>query len=128
MTEASYLSGRLLLALPGMPDPRFEEAVIALCVHDAQGALGVGVGALLDGITLHNLLEDLEIDTGIAPDVDVHYGGPVEPHRGFVLHSPEWQGDGTLVVGPHWALSTSRDVLVAIAEGRGPRQWLVALG
>lgn len=128
MSDSAYLAGRLLLAMPGMPDPRFDGAVIAMCVHDANGALGVGIGHALDGITLHALLTDLEIDPGKAPDVDVHHGGPVEPGRGFVLHSPEWHGDGTLEVGPEWSLTTSRDVLSAIAEGRGPERWLVALG
>ena len=132
MTQAQYLAGRLLLAMPGMPDARFAEAVIALCVHDANGALGVGIGAELDGVTFHNLLDDLDIDRGHAPDCPVLYGGPVEPQRGFVLHSPEWHAEGTLMVGPAkapvWALSTSREVLIAIAEGRGPRKWLMALG
>ncbi|HWU02007.1 MAG TPA: YqgE/AlgH family protein [Novosphingobium sp.] len=128
MTDAQFLTGRLLLAMPGMPDPRFEGAVLALCVHDTQGALGVGVGDVLDGVTLYALLDDLGIPRGQAPDCEVHYGGPVEPQRGFVLHSPEWHGDGSLAVSDHWALTGSRDVLLAIAEGRGPKHWLVALG
>lgn len=128
MNQPPSLAGRLLLALPGMPDPRFEEAVVALCVHDTNGALGIGVGALLDDVTLFDLLDDLGIDRGEAPDMEVHHGGPVEPQRGFVLHSPEWHCEGTLAVCPHWSLTGSRDVLVAIAEGRGPQHWLVALG
>lgn len=129
---ANSLSGRLLLAMPGMPDPRFDRSVIAICVHDSEGALGISLDTELDGLTLHALLEDLEIEPGSAPDCPVLHGGPVEPGRGFVLHSPEWRGDGTLLVGPvetpHWGLTGSRDVLRAIAEGQGPAQWLVALG
>jgi putative transcriptional regulator len=128
MIQPQSLTGRLLLALPGMPDPRFEGAVIALCIHDYDGALGVGIGDVLDGVTLFNLLDDLDIPRGVAPDIEIHYGGPVEPQRGFVLHSPEWEGEGTLVISEHWALTGSRDVLVAIAEGRGPRTFLIALG
>ena len=124
---ANSLAGRLLLAMPGMPDPRFEHSVLALCVHDAGGALGIGIGEEL-GLTLHALLDDLEILRGVAPDTPVLLGGPVEPNRGFVLHSPEWDGEGTLRVGPHWSLTGSRDVLRAIAEGTGPARWLVALG
>lgn len=133
-TEASYLPGRLLLAMPGMPDPRFAGAVVAMCIHDANGALGIGIDTLLDGITLHPLLEDLGIDPGVAPDCGVLMGGPVESGRGFVLHSPEWVSPtdpdeaASLAVCDQWSLSASRDVLVAIAEGRGPAQWLVALG
>jgi hypothetical protein len=106
--------------MPGMPDPRFEEAVLALCMHDKDGALGIGVGQVLEGVTLHNLLDDLNIPTGHAPDCEVHHGGPVEPQRGFVLHSPDWEGEGTLLVCEQWSLTGSRDILVAIAEGRGP--------
>ena len=125
---AAYLPGRLLLAMPGMPDPRFAGAAIAMCVHDENGALGIGIDSLLNGITLHPLLRDLGIDPGVAPDCGVVMGGPVESNRGFVLHSTDWTAEGSLIVSDAWSLSASREVLVAIAEGRGPRQWLVALG
>jgi putative transcriptional regulator len=128
MSDADTLAGRFLLALPGMFDPRFARAVIALCVHDRGGALGVAVGELHDGVTFRSVLEDAGIDPGTMPDAPVHVGGPVETQRGFVLHSPEWRGNGTIETGPHFSLSFSQDVLRAIAEGRGPRQWLFALG
>ena len=128
MTEARYLSGSILLAMPGMGDARFDHAVIAMCVHDANGALGIGVGAILPGGTLHGLLDDVGIDRGTVPDAPIHAGGPVEPQRGFVLHSPEWAGPGTLPVSDEWNLSASLEVLRAIAEARGPAHWVVALG
>jgi putative transcriptional regulator len=125
---AEYLSGRLLLAMPGMVDKRFDHAVIALCVHDEHGALGIGIGHARDNITFHALLRDLDIDPGKAPDCAIHHGGPVEPARGFVLHSSDWGGGDTIAVNPLCSLSASQDILRAIAEGRGPTQWLVALG
>ena len=128
MTEARYLGGSILLAMPGMGDPRFDHAVIAMCVHDANGALGIGVGAINPAVTFHGLLQDIGIEPGEAPDVPIHVGGPVEQQRGFVLHSPEWEGPGTLSVSTQWHLSASLDVLRAIAGGHGPAQWLVALG
>lgn len=128
MTEAQYLSGRLLLAMPGMGDERFDHAVIAMCVHDEHGALGIGIGAVREGITFHGLLQDVGIDPGVAPDVPVLSGGPVETSRGFVLHSTDWGGTGTLQVTGLCALSASMDVLRAIAEGKGPSKWLIALG
>jgi putative transcriptional regulator len=128
MTEAQYLSGRLLLAMPGMFDPRFDHSVIAMCLHDENGAFGLGVGHLREGVRLHALLEELGVDPGVAPDCAVHHGGPVEPGRGFVLHSTDWGGQGTLEVAGLCALSASVDVLRAIAEGRGPSRWLIALG
>lgn len=132
MDTAPNLTGQFLLAMPGIGDPRFERAVIAMCAHDADGALGIGIGTTIESIGLHAVLQQLEIDPGQAPDVAVHLGGPVEPRRGFVLHSLDWSGQETITVagerGPLWALSGTVDVLKAIAEGRGPTRWLVALG
>ncbi|OCC24532.1 hypothetical protein MB02_03310 [Croceicoccus estronivorus] len=128
MIEPQFLSGRLLLAMPGMFDPNFDHAVIAICVHDEEGALGIGVGHVRSDMRFHDLLQDLDIDPGEAPDCPVHYGGPVETARGFVLHSDDWGGEGTMGVTPFGGLSASVDILRAIAEGRGPTHWLIALG
>ena len=128
MTDSTYLAGRLLLAMPGMGDPRFDHAVIAMIQHDAHGALGLGIGRELQGVTLHAILADLDIDPGVAPDQPVLYGGPVETQRGFVLHSPEWRAQGTIAAGPLGAMTMSREVLEAIAQGTGPRSYVIALG
>jgi putative transcriptional regulator len=128
MDEARFLTGQFLLAMPGISDPRFSQAVIAICSHDESGALGVGVGSAVNGLGLHDLLEQLEIAPGVAPDAPVYFGGPVETRRGFVLHSLDWSGQGTLDVAGRWALSGTLDVLRAIAAGNGPSRWLVALG
>ncbi len=128
MESSAYLTGQILLALPGIGDPRFERAVIAMCAHDENGAIGIGVGAAIEGLGLHDLLGQFEIDPGAAPNAPVHFGGPVEPRRGFVLHSTDWSGQDTIDVAGRWALSGTIDVLRAIAEGTGPSQWLIALG
>ena len=132
MKSAPYLTGQFLLAMPGIGDPRFERAVIALCAHDAEGALGIGIGTTIERLGLHAVLRQLDIDPGVAPDAPVHLGGPVEPRRGFVLHALDWGGQDTVEVvgqdGALWALSGTTDVLKAIAAGTGPSQWLVALG
>jgi putative transcriptional regulator len=128
MSDAQYLSGRLLLAMPGMFDPRFARAVIAMFVHDSHGALGIGIGRVHDSLRFRAILEEAGIDPGDAPDAPVHLGGPVEPQRGFVVHTPDWGGQGTIVTEPLGALSFATDVLRAIAEGRGPSRWLFALG
>jgi putative transcriptional regulator len=132
MTQTSemppFLSGQLLLALPGMGDPRFERAVIAMCAHDEQGALGIGIGATVANIGFHALLDQLEIDPGSAPDVPVHFGGPVEPQRGFILHSLDWGGEDSVQVDDKWSLTGTLDILRAIAAGRGPSHWLASLG
>lgn len=126
--EPVFLSGQLLLAMPGIGDPRFERAVIAMCVHDERGALGIGIGRLATRIGLHTLLEQFEIPVGAAPDTPVLLGGPVDPQRGFVLHSLDWGGQDTMEVDGRFALTNTIDILRAIAEGKGPRRWLPALG
>src|SRR6478672_2379820 len=104
MSEVQTLTGRLLLAMPGMSDPRFDHAVIAMCVHDAAGALGIGIGKLHPGLRFRQLLENIGIDPGEAPDAPVHNGGPVEMQRGFILHSPEWCCQDTILVEQQYAL------------------------
>ena len=126
MEEPRFLSGKLLLAMPGMADPRFERAVIAVCVHDENGAVGIGIGHKRAGMRFRALLEQLDIDPAKAPDCAVHHGGPVEPGRGFVLHSTDWGGQDSLQVngtdGAVFAMTGTIDVLKAIAEGKGPSQ------
>jgi putative transcriptional regulator len=128
METPPFLSGKLLLAMPGMADPRFERAVIAVCVHDENGAVGIGIGHKRAGLRFRGLLQQLDLDPGDAPDRAVHHGGPVEPGRGFVLHSTDWGGQDTLHVAGLCAMTGTIDVLKAIAEGRGPSQWIAALG
>jgi len=126
--DFASLAGELLLALPGIGDPRFEQAVIAMCLHHPDGAMGVGIGRTVPGLSLHVLLKQLDIEPGMAPDVPIHEGGPVETQRGFVLHSTDWHGDDTLIISDRLALTTTLDVLRAITTGTGPDRWLVALG
>lgn len=128
MESASYLVGQFLLAMPGIGDPRFDRATVAICAHDEDGALGIGIGATVAGLGLHDVLDQFEIDHGEAPNAPVHFGGPVEPQRGFVIHSTDWGGQDTIDVAGRWALSGTIDILRAIAEGKGPTRWLVALG
>ena len=128
MDEPKYLTGQLLLAMPGIGDPRFEKAVIAMCVHDEEGALGIGLGRIVPRIGFHDLLKQLDIEPGSAPDVAIHQGGPVEPQRGFILHSLDWGGEGSVQVHDRWTLTATLDILRAIGEGRGPTRWIAALG
>jgi putative transcriptional regulator len=128
MESPRFLSGKLLLAMPGIGDPRFEHAVIVMCVHDENGAVGIGIGHQRAGIGVRGLLEQLGIDPGQVPDGPVMHGGPVEPGRGFVLHSDDWGGQDTIQVVGLGSLTGTIDVLKAIAEGRGPSRYLVALG
>jgi putative transcriptional regulator len=125
-----FLLGKLLIALPGMPDPRFEKSVIFMCTHNDRGAVGLIVNKPLEGLTFRELVEKLDVHvTANTPDPPVLFGGPVGSGQGFVLHTSEYAAnDATLRVTPDISLTTSVDVLRAIAEGHGPQKALFALG
>lgn len=128
-TASGYLSGQLLVAMPTMLDPRFERAVIYLCVHNAEGAMGLVVNRLMEALSFEDLLEQLGIGTPAGLEaIRVHSGGPVEASRGFVLHTADYTRDGTMTVDGRVALTATVDILRSIAAGDGPRQSLLALG
>jgi putative transcriptional regulator len=128
-TESS-LAGQLLVAMPQMADPRFARSVVYLCAHSVDGAMGLVVNRLIDSLSFENLLEQIgvEQDGSAARDMPVHFGGPVESSRGFVLHSTDYMQDSTLVIEDEIALTATIDVLKAIARGDGPRHRVLALG
>jgi putative transcriptional regulator len=127
--DDSYLVGQLLVAMPGMQDTRFAKTVIYMCAHNAEGAMGLVINRSLDALSFPNLLEQLDIKMSTAlDDVDVHFGGPVETGRGFVLHSPDYLQEGTMVVADGVALTATVEILRAIASGKGPQRHLLALG
>ena len=126
----SFLEGKLLIAMPGMPDERFAQTVIYMCAHSAKGAMGIVINKPIPGLSFAELMKQLEIETKPSiGEFPVLYGGPVETGRGFVLHSGDYEGsDSTLPVSEDISLTATLDILRAIAEGRGPRQALFALG
>lgn len=128
-TPTLDLTGKLLIAMPGMADPRFVKSVILVCAHSAEGAMGLIVNKPTGDITLHDLLAQLGIASTHPAHSAVHFGGPVEQGRGFVLHSPDYAAaDTTLPVQPRIGLTATLDVLERIAAGTGPERVLVALG
>ena len=127
--DGGYLTGQLLVAMPTMADPRFERSVIYLCAHSSEGAMGLVVNKLAGSLTFPDLLEQLGIDGPDArEDIRVHFGGPVETGRGFVVHSAEYLQDSSLQVNDAFALTATVDILRDLAYGSGPRQALLALG
>ena len=126
----SFLLGKLLIAMPGMPDKRFEQSVIFICAHSDLGTMGIIVNKPLEGLTFRELVEKLDVHvTANTPDPPVMFGGPVGTGQGFVLHSAEYAAkDATTTVTPEISLTVSVDILRAIAEGRGPEKALFALG
>lgn len=126
--KEGYLTGQLLIAMPGMRDPRFARSVVYLCAHNAEGAMGLVVNKLIDSLSFDDLLQQLGIERRINDQMAIHFGGPVESGRGFVLHSADYLQDSTLQVDDQIALTATLDVLRDIARGQGPRQRLFALG
>lgn len=124
-----FLTGQLLVAMPAMADPRFAQSVIYVCAHTADGAMGLVVNRPIVKPSFDELLRQLEV-APVPPvrRIRLCAGGPVENGRGFVLHTVDWTGEGSLRVNDSLALTASLDVLKAIAEGGGPRAGLLALG
>ncbi|MBL8244474.1 MAG: YqgE/AlgH family protein [Rhodanobacteraceae bacterium] len=129
MLTSSYLANHLLIAMPGLSDPNFSRGVTLLCQHSAEGALGIVVNRL-SNFTLGEVLEQMNISTSVPglAETPVYAGGPVQTDRGFVVHEAGAAWDSTFRVSDQVAVTTSRDVLAAMAEGRGPQRALVALG
>ena len=124
-----YLTGQLLVAMPQMRDPRFARSVIYMCAHSADGAMGLVVNRRVGSITFDDLLQQLNIGPNKRSDeIRVHFGGPVEQGRGFVLHSSDYLQSGSLRVDDQVALTATLDILKEMAAGGGPRKSLLALG
>jgi len=127
----AYLAGRLLVAMPGIDDPRFERAVIYVCAHDADHAMGLTVNRPVEGLTVSRLMARLKVPTPVKPLEDlVLMGGPVEQERGFVLHTDDYGGQSnSIAVGPGVVLTATREVLEAMSAGDPhPRRAVMALG
>ena len=126
----NFLLGKLLVAMPGMSDPRFERSVIFMCAHSAEGAMGLIVNKPIENLAFGELMIKFGLESG--PDglaMPILFGGPVRMDRGFVLHSAEYAGDATTLAVPgEIALSASQDILRAIATGHGPQKSALALG
>lgn len=129
MPSQDFLTNQFLIAMPTMDDPNFRESVTFICEHNAQGALGIIINrpmnVVLDDVLKQLSLKAADPDTGLLP---VYLGGPVQTERGFVIHEPHGAWEATLKVSDSLGVTTSRDVLAAVAEGGGPERCFVALG
>lgn len=125
----STLSGQVLIAMPTMTDPRFEQTVVLICAHTAEGAMGLVINRPLEQPSFDELLDQLKVQP-IPParSILLCAGGPVENSRGFVLHTSDWTSESSLPIEGGLALTASLDILTAIAAGGGPQQSLLALG
>lgn len=123
------LTGKLLIAMPFLPDPRFSHAVIYICGHDAQGAMGLIVNKGLPTVSFDDLLTQMEVEMDvIKAQIAIHYGGPVDVGRGFVLHSNDYVSESTVQIDSGFAMTATIDILRAMASNEGPHESLLALG
>lgn len=127
--ESLSLSNQFLIAMPNMADPLFARALVYLCEHGEHGAMGLIVNKP-SGVALAQLFDqiDLALDKSETGSHPVYFGGPVQPDRGFVLHSPTGNWQSSLQITDQIALTTSKDILVAVSEDKGPEQFIVTLG
>ena len=127
--QNEYLTGQLLVAMPQMEDQRFARSVVYICAHTDDGAMGLILNKLAEAINFSDLLEQLNLPVATVSDkTRVHFGGPVETGRGFVLHSDDFTQDASLLIENGVALTATVDILSAISKGNGPRNYLLALG
>ena len=127
--DIQSLTGKLLIAMPMMSDPRFHRSVIYICTHSEEGAMGIVINRLFESLRFKDLLEQLKIPIqSNTENIRIHYGGPIESSRGFVLHSSDFCRNGTLEMENNISLTLTSDVLEAIASGNGPKESLLALG
>ena len=126
---SGYLQEQMLIAMPAMADPNFSRSVTLLCQHNEEGAIGITINRQ-SGFTLGELFFQLSIpcENSEIASMIVLEGGPVSPDHGFVLHTPFEGFDSSILINDEIMVTTSRDVLSAIASGKGPQQFLVALG
>ena len=127
--ENVNLTGHFLIAMPAMKDPRFAKSVTYICEHNETGAMGVVINRPID-LNLEALFAQLNLNISELPlaKVPTQLGGPVQPERGFILHQPAGDWDCTIAVNGNTAVTTSKDILEAVANGTGPETILVALG
>lgn len=123
------LSGQILIAMPQLQDTRFHHAVILVCGHDAQGAMGIVLNKAMPNFNFLQLLGQLDIKPSAqTPEIPIYYGGPVEVGRGFLLHSKEFQNATTAEVSENVFITATLDALIAMSKGECPKDYLLALG
>ena len=129
MHEIGSLTNHFLIAMPNLRDPNFARTVTLICEHSIEGAMGIVINRSTD-LRLTDVLQQMNIDGGASHnrDTPVYLGGPVQNNRGFLLHEPLGSWESTLAVTPSLGVTTSRDILAALADNSGPQRFLLALG
>lgn len=129
MGKMPFFSGQCLVAMPGIGDARFDQAVIYVCAHTREGAMGLTINRPIREISFNNLLSQLHMEpTPLPNQPPILAGGPVDVVRGFVLHSPEYVSEATLPMGALTSLTVTTEIIRDISKGAGPQKFLITLG
>ena len=131
LSNEGYLTGKLLIAMPFLQESQFLQTVIYICGHDTQGAIGVIINKKIPNLTFKDLTLQLNLNINLNPAVenfDVYYGGPIEITRGFVLHSSDYKIDSTVMLDKNICITSTLEILRALAKNQGPEEFLVCLG
>lgn len=125
-----YLTGQIIVSMPQMTDPKFQRSVIFICGHDQNGAMGIYLNKLIDGLQWGQLMGQLGItgSEALLTQPPIHFGGPMEPGRGFVIHTNEYQSENTVEISTSYSLTATLEILKAINAGKGPTNYILALG
>ena len=127
--NTASLKGQFLLAMPGLVDPNFHQTVTCICEHNESGAMGIIINRVHHSLTGKDIFEELAIEhASDAESIPVHLGGPVHVGEIFVLHGPPFNWEASLMITPTLAMSNTRDILEAVAIGKGPKAFIISLG
>lgn len=128
--EFNSLQNHFLIAMPLLNDFNFARAVVYICAHNPEGAMGIVVNRPILEVSLGEVMTQMEIKVknNAIKDIPVFLGGPVQPERGFIIHRPNVPWQSTLITSPELAVTSSQDILYALANGKGPKEFIVILG
>ena len=130
MNSIEHLAHQFLIAMPNLQDPTFHQTVMYICQHDASGAIGIIINRPMQSVKLKEIFEQIGITSNntVANELPVLFGGPVQQERGFILHTTQGEWNSSLELADRISVTTSKDILEAIANDKGPEQVIIALG
>ena len=129
--ESPFLSGKLIVAMPTMSDPRFKRSVIYVCAHNEDGAIGIIINKIIESLSFSKIIRQLKLKKNKVKKCyteKIYFGGPVETERGFILHSADYSSENSTSINTEISMTASTEILQALIDGNGPNKSIVALG
>ena len=129
--ENAFLSGKLIIAMPAMGDPRFKRSVVCICAHNEDGAIGIIINKIIESLSFSKIIKQLKLNKNMTKNDynnHIYFGGPVETERGFILHSADYSSENSTSINSEISMTASTEILQALIDGNGPNKSIVALG